>query len=75
MYDPITVDTLNDLDTLNDFDTLNDLDTPSMIVGLDLMEDNIKRLFSTLLPTGLNIRPHLKTTKSAALAHNSSLRE
>ncbi|KAL3484165.1 hypothetical protein BJX62DRAFT_248637 [Aspergillus germanicus] len=49
--------------------TLDDLDTPSMIVDLDLMEANIQKLFSTLLPTGRNIRPHLKTTKSAALAH------
>ncbi|KAL5333049.1 hypothetical protein BJX70DRAFT_80110 [Aspergillus crustosus] len=49
--------------------TLDSLDTPSMIVDLDLMEINIKNLFSTLLPTGRNIRPHLKTTKSAALAH------
>ncbi|KAL4874962.1 hypothetical protein BJY04DRAFT_172193 [Aspergillus karnatakaensis] len=50
-------------------DSLTDLDTPSMIVDLDLMESNIQNLFSTLLPTGLKIRPHLKTTKSAALAH------
>ncbi|CEL10430.1 Putative D-threonine aldolase [Aspergillus calidoustus] len=50
-------------------DTLDELDTPSMIVDLDLMEQNIANLFSTLLPTGRNIRPHLKTTKSAALAH------
>lgn len=32
------------------------------------MESNISKLFSTLLPTGINIRPHLKTTKSATLA-------
>ncbi|KAF5864633.1 hypothetical protein ETB97_007191 [Aspergillus alliaceus] len=49
-------------------DHLDSLDTPSMIVDLDLMEANIKKLFDTLLPTGLNIRPHLKTTKSVALA-------
>ncbi|KAK2756933.1 hypothetical protein FQN54_004901 [Arachnomyces sp. PD_36] len=49
-------------------DPLDTLDTPSMIVNLDLMESNIKKLMSTLLPTGLNIRPHLKTTKSAILA-------
>ncbi|RAK77435.1 DSD1 family PLP-dependent enzyme [Aspergillus fijiensis CBS 313.89] len=49
-------------------DPLSALDTPSMIVDLDLMESNIHKLFSTLLPTGRNIRPHLKTTKSAALA-------
>lgn len=49
-------------------DGLDSLDTPSMIVDLDLMEANIKKLMDTLLPTGLNIRPHLKTTKSAILA-------
>ncbi len=48
--------------------SLSSLDTPSMIVDLDLMESNIQNLFSTLLPTGRSIRPHLKTTKSAILA-------
>ncbi|KAF9872356.1 hypothetical protein CkaCkLH20_10183 [Colletotrichum karsti] len=50
-------------------DRLDSLDTPSMIVNLDLMEANIKKLMDALLPTGRNIRPHLKTTKSAVLAH------
>ncbi|KAL4962042.1 DSD1 family PLP-dependent enzyme [Aspergillus stella-maris] len=49
-------------------DRLESLDTPSMIVDLDLMEDNIKKLFNTLQSTKCNIRPHLKTTKSVALA-------
>lgn len=49
-------------------DMLESLDTPSMIVDLDLMEDNIRKLMGKLLPTGINIRPHLKTTKSAVLA-------
>ncbi|KAH4802546.1 hypothetical protein HBI23_182950 [Parastagonospora nodorum] len=49
-------------------DSLDSLDTPSMIVDLDLMEANIKKLMERLLPTGVNIRPHLKTTKSALLA-------
>lgn len=49
-------------------DSIATLDTPSMIVNLPLMHKNIKNLFDTLLPTGLNIRPHLKTTKSAILA-------
>ncbi|KAF7549274.1 hypothetical protein G7Z17_g6488 [Cylindrodendrum hubeiense] len=40
-----------------------------MIVDLDLMEANIKKLFDKLLPTGRSIRPHLKTTKSVILAH------
>ena len=49
-------------------DLISSLDTPSMIVDLDLMEANISKLMSQLLPTGINIRPHLKTTKSAILA-------
>jgi D-serine deaminase-like pyridoxal phosphate-dependent protein len=47
---------------------LTSLDTPSMIVDLDLMDANITTLMSRLLPTGISIRPHLKTTKSATLA-------
>ncbi|KAH9241010.1 hypothetical protein K456DRAFT_46080 [Colletotrichum gloeosporioides 23] len=49
-------------------DGLDSLDTPSMIVNLDLMESNIKKLFDNFLPTGRKVRPHLKTTKSAVLA-------
>lgn len=49
-------------------DPLSSLDTPSMIVDLDLMEANIAKLFKQLLPTGVNVRPHSKTTKSAVLA-------
>ncbi|KAH7075753.1 hypothetical protein BKA63DRAFT_413112 [Paraphoma chrysanthemicola] len=49
-------------------DHIDTLDTPSMLVDLDLMETNIATLMSRLLPTGLSIRPHLKTTKSATLA-------
>ncbi len=49
-------------------DRLESLDTPSVIVDLDQIESNIKKLMDKLLPTGVNIRPHLKTTKSVALA-------
>lgn len=49
-------------------DTLASIDTPTMLVNLPLMEQNIAKLFSTLLPTGVRIRPHLKTTKSIHLA-------
>lgn len=49
-------------------DAVSSLDTPSMIVDLDLMEANIRKLMDQLLPTGVAIRPHLKTTKSATLA-------
>ncbi|KAH7208324.1 major facilitator superfamily domain-containing protein [Fusarium oxysporum] len=49
-------------------DSIDSLDTPSMIVDLDVMEANIKKLMDRLLPTGRNIRPHLKTSKSAIVA-------
>ncbi|KAJ9150285.1 Alanine racemase, N-terminal [Pleurostoma richardsiae] len=49
-------------------DSVDSLDTPAMIVDLDMMEANIKKLMDSLLPTGVSIRPHLKTTKSAILA-------
>jgi D-serine deaminase-like pyridoxal phosphate-dependent protein len=49
-------------------DPISTLDTPSMLIDLTLLEKNLDTLFSTLLPTGITIRPHLKTTKSATLA-------
>lgn len=49
-------------------DPITQLDTPSVLVNLPVMESNIQKLFSSLLPTGVRIRPHLKTTKSVALA-------
>ncbi|CAI6339525.1 unnamed protein product [Periconia digitata] len=49
-------------------DPIEVLDTPSMVVDLDKMESNMRKLFSKFLPTGINIRPHLKTTKSATIA-------
>jgi D-serine deaminase-like pyridoxal phosphate-dependent protein len=49
-------------------DRLESLDTPSMIVDLNVMEQNISKLMNLLKPMGVNIRPHLKTTKSPILA-------
>ncbi|PSR77804.1 hypothetical protein BD289DRAFT_463501 [Coniella lustricola] len=49
-------------------DPLSALDTPSMLVDLSQMESNIATLMDTLLPSGVLVRPHLKTTKCAALA-------
>ena len=47
---------------------LADLDTPTVIVDLDLMEANISRLMKHFQATKVGVRPHLKTTKSPALA-------
>ncbi|KAF3008645.1 hypothetical protein E8E13_008646 [Curvularia kusanoi] len=54
--------------TITPGDPISALDTPSMLVDLDLMETNITSLMTQLLPTGISIRPHSKTTKSAILA-------
>jgi D-serine deaminase-like pyridoxal phosphate-dependent protein len=49
-------------------DALSSLDTPSMVVDLDIMEENIRKLMTLLKPTGVAVRPHLKTNKSPILA-------
>lgn len=51
---------------------LSDLDTPSMIVDLPKFESNLSKLMTTLLPTGKDIRPHLKTSKSSIVARKMS---
>jgi D-serine deaminase-like pyridoxal phosphate-dependent protein len=44
------------------------LDTPAMLVDLELLRANIAALQARLAPTGVRIRPHLKTAKSPAIA-------
>jgi D-serine deaminase-like pyridoxal phosphate-dependent protein len=45
---------------------LDELDTPSVIVDLDVFEDNVRTCFLRL--AGVNVRPHLKTAKSPVIA-------
>ena len=45
-----------------------ELDTPALVVDLDVMEANIATLLGRLRPTGVAVRPHLKTAKSPAVA-------
>jgi len=49
--------------------SLTMIDTPALLIDLDLMESNIKRLFERVAGTGIHIRPHLKTVKTPVLAH------
>ena len=49
-------------------DPITSLDTPSMLVDLTLMESNLSKLMTHLLPTNVLIRPHLKTSKSSIVA-------
>ncbi|NTU80012.1 MAG: DSD1 family PLP-dependent enzyme [Chloroflexales bacterium] len=47
---------------------LSELDTPALVVDLDLMETNIAALMGRLRPTGVRVRPHLKTAKCPEVA-------
>jgi len=44
------------------------LDTPAMIVDLDVMEGNLRRVADYACAHGLRLRPHTKTHKSVTLA-------
>ncbi len=46
-----------------------DLDTPVMVVDLDQVRDNIRRLQEELDVLGLKSRPHIKTHKIPAIGH------
>jgi D-serine deaminase-like pyridoxal phosphate-dependent protein len=47
---------------------LHELDTPALLVDYDLMLANLAALQARLGPTGVAVRPHLKTAKSPAIA-------
>lgn len=48
---------------------VNDLDTPALVIDLDRTEANIQRLQAYCDQHGLGLRPHIKTHKIPALAH------
>ena len=45
-----------------------DLDTPALIIDLDIMERNLRRMAEYTAAHGLRLRPHTKTHKIPALA-------
>ena len=45
-----------------------DLDTPALIVDLDIMERNLRRVADYCTEHGLRLRPHTKTHKSIFIA-------
>jgi D-serine deaminase-like pyridoxal phosphate-dependent protein len=48
--------------------TVQDLDTPALIVDLDIMERNLRRVADYCARYRLRLRPHTKTHKSPLLA-------
>lgn len=47
---------------------LDDLDTPSIVVDLDRLEKNIKRMVAFTKECGVKLRPHVKTHKCPEIA-------
>ncbi len=47
---------------------LEDLDTPALVVDLDIMDRNLRRVAAYCADHGLRLRPHTKTHKSTFLA-------
>ena len=48
---------------------IGDLDTPALVIDLDVMMHNIRRLQEHLDAHGIANRPHIKTHKVPAIAH------
>ncbi|MBI4279710.1 MAG: alanine racemase, partial [Armatimonadetes bacterium] len=49
--------------------TVDDLETPAVIVELDIMNANVKKMQDFLSAHGIACRPHVKTHKIPAIAH------
>jgi D-serine deaminase-like pyridoxal phosphate-dependent protein len=45
------------------------LDTPALVIDLDIVERNARRMAEVVRARGIALRPHVKTHKSVALAH------
>jgi len=48
--------------------TIDDLDTPSLVVDMDILETNLRRMADFTKECGVNLRPHVKTHKIPEIA-------
>ena len=48
---------------------VSQLETPALIVDLDVLEQNQRRMMELLRPLGVALRPHYKSHKCTAIAH------
>lgn len=49
-------------------DRLEEIDTPALLVDLDALEDNIRKMSAFAAATGVRLRPHAKSHKCSAIA-------
>ncbi len=47
---------------------VNELDTPSLLIDVDAMERNLRKMADFSAASGVNVRPHIKTHKCTTLA-------
>jgi 3-hydroxy-D-aspartate aldolase len=48
---------------------VSEVDTPALLIELDALERNIRRMQQRVAGTGIRVRPHAKTHKSTAIAN------
>lgn len=48
---------------------IKDLDTPALLIDLNKMDENLIRMQNIANDAGVKLRPHIKTHKSAEIAH------
>ena len=49
--------------------TISEIDTPALVIDLDVLEGNIKKMSRTCETYKVKLRPHAKTHKSVDIAH------
>ena len=47
---------------------VDELDTPSLLIDVDAMERNLRKMADFAAASGVNVRPHIKTHKCTTLA-------
>ena len=55
-------------------DPTDAIDTPALVIDLDAFERNLDRMAAFAHETGIRVRPHAKTHKSPAVAHQQMRR-
>ena len=53
------------------YEKIDELDTPALILDLDVLENNIKRMSNICKKSNVKLRPHIKTHKMPIIAHLS----
>ena len=50
-------------------ESIDEIETPALLLDLDKFECNIDKMFNFAKKAGVNVRPHAKTFKAAAICN------